>query len=239
LIEKILPACVAAVDTFTDPPGGMLFPEEETTVRNAVEKRRMEFTTVRVCARTALARLGLPPAPIVPGHRGVPRWPSGVVGSMTHCAGYRAAAVSHTADVATIGIDAEPDDILPEGVLKMIAFGDELIMLEKLGAMAPGVCWDRLLFSAKESVYKAWFPLTGRWLGFEEATVTIDPLTGRFGAHLVAPGPVIGGTPLTGFTGRWMADNGLIITAIVKPAPATRADATLINSGEIDLTRHG
>jgi 4'-phosphopantetheinyl transferase EntD len=106
-------------------------------------------------------------------------------------------------------------------VLGVIAFGDEPAMLEKLGATAPGVCWDRLVFSAKESVYKAWFPLTGRWLGFEEAAVTIDPLTGRFSARLLVPGPVIDGTPLTGFTGRWMADNGLIITAVVEPAPAT------------------
>src|SRR5262249_33599292 len=61
--------------------------------------------------------------------------------------------------------------------------------------------WDRLLFSAKESVYKAWFPLARRWLGFEEADVTLDP-AGRFTARLLVPGPV------SGFTGRWTVHNG-------------------------------
>jgi 4'-phosphopantetheinyl transferase EntD len=40
----------------------------------------------------------------------------------------------------------------------------ERAMLRDLAATAPGPCWDRLLFSAKESVYKAWFPPAGRWL---------------------------------------------------------------------------
>ena len=70
---------------------------------------------------------------------------------------------------------------------------------------SPGTCWDRLLFSAKESVYKAWFPLTRRWLGFEEADITIDPADGTFTARLLVPAPVAGGSPLTGFTGRWLA----------------------------------
>ncbi len=47
--------------------------------------------------------------------------------------------------------------------------------------LPPGPSWDRLLFSAKESVYKAWFPLTGRWLGFEEAAITINPADGTHG----------------------------------------------------------
>ena len=51
-------------------------------------------------------------------------------------------------------------------------------------ACAPAICWDRLLFSAKESVYKAWFRATGRWLGFEDAEVTIDPVARAFHARL-------------------------------------------------------
>jgi 4'-phosphopantetheinyl transferase EntD len=80
------------------------------------------------------------------------------------------------------------------------------------------VSWDRLLFSAKESVYKAWFPLAGRWLGFEEAVITIDPAAGVFTARLLVPGPVTGGRPLTGFSGRWTAGHGLVLTAIAVPA---------------------
>jgi hypothetical protein len=88
MIDELLPDTVSAVEAFADPPDAFLFPEEEAVVRNAVDKRRREFTTARVCARAALAKIGYPAAPILPGLRGSPGWPAGVVGSMTHCAGY-------------------------------------------------------------------------------------------------------------------------------------------------------
>ena len=87
MIEEILPTEVAAVEAFDDPPGAMLYPEEEAVIARAVDKRQREFTTARVCARAALAALGLPPAPILPGQRGAPGWPNGVVGSMKHAPG--------------------------------------------------------------------------------------------------------------------------------------------------------
>jgi len=108
VIEEILPAEVVAVEALADPPGVTLFPEEEAVIAKAVDKRRREFSTVRHCARLALAMLGLPRSPLLPGERGAPQWPVGVVGSMTHCAGYRAAAVARASDMVTIGIDAEP-----------------------------------------------------------------------------------------------------------------------------------
>ena len=85
--------------------------------------------------------------------------------------------------------------------------------LGDLARSAPGPNWDRLLFCAKESVYKAWFPLTGRWLGFEGAEITLDP-AGTFTARLLEPGPAAGGRELTGFEGRWLARAGLILAAI-------------------------
>jgi 4'-phosphopantetheinyl transferase EntD len=84
--------------------------------------------------------------------------------------------------------------------------------------VAPTPSWDRLLFSAKESVYKAWFPLTRRWLGFDEAAVTINAANGTFSVRLLVQGPMLDGRRLTGFTGRWLARDGLILTAIAVPA---------------------
>src|SRR4029453_9829890 len=77
MIDELLPGTVSAVEAFTDPPGAFLFPAEEAVVRNAVHRRRREFTTARVCARAALAKLGYPAAPILPGPRGAPGWPGG------------------------------------------------------------------------------------------------------------------------------------------------------------------
>jgi 4'-phosphopantetheinyl transferase EntD len=217
MIEELLRPPVVAVEAFADPPDGTLFPEEEAVIARAVDKRRREFTTARWCARRALARIDVPPAPILPGQRGAPGWPAGVVGSMTHCAGYRAAAVARAGDVVTIGVDAEPNEPLPEGVLTSVSDPQERAALAALARTAPGVHWDRLLFSAKESVYKAWFPLARKWLGFEEAVVTIEPVAGAFAARLLVPGPVVAGERLSGFTGRWLARDGLVVTAIVVP----------------------
>jgi 4'-phosphopantetheinyl transferase EntD len=221
LIEEILPAAVVAAEAFGDDLSyAELFPEEEQMIARAVDKRRHEFTAGRACARQALAGLGLPPAPIPTGERGAPRWPAGIVGAITHCAGYRAAAVARAAEVTVVGIDAEPHDPLPEGVLDQIARPEELALLPVLRASAPKVCWDRLLFSAKESVYKAWFPVARRWLGFEDAVVTPDADAGIFTARLLVPAP----PPLEGtLHGRWMVRDGLVLTTVtVLPRPVAR-----------------
>jgi 4'-phosphopantetheinyl transferase EntD len=214
VIEELLPPPVAAVEAFEDLPGAELFPEEQAVIGRAVEKRRREFTTARACARAALARLGQPPVAILPGERGAPGWPPGIVGSITHCAGYRAAAVAPAAAVLAIGLDAEPDGPLPDGVLGAVSLPAERDRLAGLARSAPGPNWDRMLFCAKETVYKAWFPLTGRWLGFEEADITLDPAAGTFTARLLVAGPEVDGRELTAFEGRWLARRGLIVTAI-------------------------
>jgi 4'-phosphopantetheinyl transferase EntD len=217
MIGDILPPRVAAVEVFADLADVLLYPDEEAAVASAVDKRRREFATGRACARAALAELGLPPVSIVPGPRGAPRWPSGVVGSSTHCAGYRACAVARDREFVTIGLDAEPHDELPHGVLGAVASPGERARVTALAGAMPHLRWDRLLFSAKESVYKAWFPLTGRWLGFEDACVDFCPEARTFTARLLVDGPEVNGDALTAFAGRWLVANGLITTTIVVP----------------------
>ena len=218
MIEEILPPEVATAEAVDDAAPAVLFPAEEAAIARAVPKRRSEFATGRACARAALAKLGLPPVPIVPGPRGAPQWPPGVTGSITHCAGYRASAVARLADVASLGLDAEPNAPLPDGVLERIAVAQERAWLPELAAAVPGVSWDRLLFCAKESVYKAWFPLTGRWLGFEQAAVTVEPQSRTFTARLLEPAEACDGRRLAGFDGRWLVRDGLVLTAITVPA---------------------
>jgi 4'-phosphopantetheinyl transferase EntD len=217
VLERILPDHVAVVSMTEDVSDAPLYPEEEATVGRAVEKRRREFVTARTCARQALGRLGLPAQAIPSGEKGEPRWPEGVVGSITHCTDYRACALARSTDLATIGVDAEVDEPLPEGLLPDIALPEERQLILDLEAEAPNVSWDRLLFSIKESVYKAWFPLARQWLGFEDATVTIDPHRGTFSAQLLVPGPSVGGLVLDGFSGRWLAEDGLLLAAIALP----------------------
>jgi 4'-phosphopantetheinyl transferase EntD len=220
MIGDVLPDGVRHAEFFDDDGADQeraLFPEEAALLRNAVDKRRREFTTVRFGARRLLAELGFPPAPLLPGERGAPQWPAGVVGSMTHCDGYRARVVARTADFASVGIDAEPDLPLPPGVLAPVSLPGERAALPGLAGARPTVSWDRLLFCAKEAVYKTWFPLTGKWLDFEEALIDLR-LDGTFGARLLVPGPVVGGARLDGFEGRWLAREGFLLAAIALPA---------------------
>lgn len=214
MIEGMLPAAVAACESREDIRDSPLYLEEEALLGRATSARRLEFATVRACARTALASLGLPPAPILPGPLGAPIWPAGVVGSMTHCPTYRAAAVAHAADVSSLGVDAEPNEPLPHEVLSLIADDGEQAWIAGLTMARPQVSWDRLLFTAKESVFKAWFPLTQRWLDFGQATVTVDPDGHTFSARLRVSDSALAHTPLTCFTGRWLASEGLIIAVV-------------------------
>nr|QMX85607.1 4'-phosphopantetheinyl transferase [Streptomyces youssoufiensis] len=222
----------------TDAEPDALFPEEAALLERAVLKRRREFTTVRACARRAMAGLDLPPTPILPGKRGEPNWPDGVVGSMTHCDGYRAAALAPHTVARSIGIDAEPHAPLPEGVLGIVSLDAERERGQQItdGAWGAGpVHWDRLLFSAKESVFKAWYPLARRELDFTDAELTFTPETvpvsgaenpayqGTFRARLLPSADIPDGFPFTGFDGRWVIHDGFVVTAIVVPPAAVPA----------------
>ncbi|MCM6774072.1 4'-phosphopantetheinyl transferase superfamily protein [Nocardia sp. CDC159] len=218
MIGRILPEGVAAAELLEYPEGLKPHPGEEHLIAKAVEKRRRDFIGARYCARLALEQLGEPPVAIGKGERGMPLFPRGVVGSLTHCAGYQAAALAHRLRWRSIGIDAEPHDTLPEGVLESVSLAPER---DWLRAAIPevGLHLDRLLFCAKEATYKAWFPLTLRWLGFEDAhiTFTVDDsgCGGTFHSELLIPGRTNdGGAPLTSFDGRWLISDGLILTAI-------------------------
>ncbi|QYX76223.1 4'-phosphopantetheinyl transferase family protein [Streptomyces akebiae] len=233
MIEELLPGAVVVVEAHAHEAaaaveGVELYPEEEAVVARAVPKRRREFTLVRACARRAMEKLGVAPRAIVPGERGAPGWPDGLTGSMTHCDGYAAAALARAVDLASLGIDAEPHAALPEGVLTAIALPAEEARLRRLTADHPSVHWDRLLFSAKESVYKAWFPLTRRWLDFSEADieVTVEPggRSGGLRAELLVPGPVVGGRRVATLDGRWTVRRGLVATAVSVPFPTQDED---------------
>jgi 4'-phosphopantetheinyl transferase EntD len=220
VMSSVLPSTgtsdLASAELYSDPSGLAPMPEEEPLIARSVAKRRNEFITVRHCARLALGELGFPPVPILKGDKGEPCWPDGVVGSRTHCTGYRGAVVGRGPMVRSVGVDAEPHDVLPDGVLDAISLPEER---SEITAMPPGVHWDRILFCAKEATYKAWFPLTKRWLGFEDAHITFDVdgsgSGGTFESVILIDGATLSGPPLTSLAGRWSVERELVLTAIV------------------------
>jgi 4'-phosphopantetheinyl transferase EntD len=202
-MRAILPRAIMLAETTGSAADGVLLPEEALALGQVSDTRRRQFTAGRICARRALADLGHPSTPILPGPDRAPLWPRGIIGSITHCDGYCAAAVAREGSFAAIGIDAEPDAALPEEVLERVTVPEERAWLRERPA---ALNWARLLFSAKESVFKAWFAMTGEWLDFTDACVAIDPECCCFRAEfLTGANTVVGG--------RYSLGGGLILTA--------------------------
>ncbi|WP_461165835.1 4'-phosphopantetheinyl transferase family protein [Tsukamurella serpentis] len=223
MLQSMLPRGVIARETRGD-LDAPLHPREAAQIERAVPKRRAEYATVRHLAREALGELGIDDAVLIKGEAGGVHWPRNVVGALTHCDGYRGAVVGYRMGVRTVGIDAEPHLPLPDKVLPTVSVESERSVLADRGD--DGLHWDRLLFCAKEATYKAWNPITGRWLGFEDAEITFE-LTDRTGdgASVTAGGTfrsrilidgraTDGGAPVAGFDGRWRITSGLIVTSI-------------------------
>lgn len=216
-LRTLVPPTVEVGETRVHTGDDGLYPQEREHLVHAVETRRREFATVRACAAQVLDRLGLDRPPMLPGPAGEPTWPAGTVGSMTHCAGYGAAVAARSSDIIGVGVDAEPHDTLPDGVLEAITGAAERDALGRLGLSHPGIAWDRLLFSAKESMYKLWFPLAREWLGFTDADVRFAD-DGTFEARLthLLPDPV-GGPGWERLRGGWTHDDEHVLTALVLP----------------------
>ncbi|XXZ47843.1 4'-phosphopantetheinyl transferase superfamily protein [Streptomyces cavourensis] len=244
MIERLLPAYVSCAATReVSVAYGNLFPEEEELIATAVPKRRNDFATARACARRAMGRLGLEPVAVLHGKRGMPLWPEGIVGSLTHCEGYRAAALARAGDVLSLGIDAEPHAPLPDGVAELVVLPSERERFAAAGGEAGDIHWDRLLFSAKESVFKTWYPLTLTELDFEEADLTFHreapegregregeragvgssgrAVEGTFSARLLRTDPAV--PPV--LEGRWRIEDGIVATALLLRADQREAGA--------------
>lgn len=219
LFSRLLPRQVYSIGTRQRCSPTVLCREEQDIVADAVDRRRSEFATGRACAHHLLERLGRPHEPLLRGARGAPVWPPGTVGSITHTDRFVAAAVSSDPGIASIGIDVESNEPLPEGVARIVCTDNELRALVALATAEPTIAWDRLVFSAKESVYKAGFPVTSEWLGFQDVELVVDPGTGSFRATL---SPERASSWRLGrLTGRFNVVDGLIVTALCVTRPST------------------
>ena len=165
-----------------------------------------------MCPRRRCAHSGCPTIAILADERRAPLWPDGVVGSITHGAGVTAAAVALRRDVAMLGIDVEQAGDLDEDDAAIIVTSEEHQRAsDELGADA-----GRVLFSAKESIYKAWYPATGQWLDFHDVIVTIE----RGGSFSIEPGAHLDRDDralITALRGRFGCTSEHVFTAVHAP----------------------
>jgi 4'-phosphopantetheinyl transferase EntD len=182
-----------------------LYPEERAALANAVEKRRAEFGTARVCARKALARLGYAPMPLVPNKDRSPIWPAGVVGSITHTRGYCGVVVAKDSALVSVGVDAEQDKLLTPDLIEMICTAGERRGLFERDAV--------LYFAAKEAFYKCQYPLTQKYLGFQDVELDLDLARGTFAARIIKP-ELDKPSWLAQLQGRFLRERGLVMCAM-------------------------
>jgi len=206
LASVLFPASVVTAETFTFPGPEVLFPAERDQVSKANAKRVADFAAGRQCARAALTQLGVAQGAVLSSADRLPLWPDGVVGSITHCAGYCGAAVARACSARSLGFDAEPNESLDSDLIDLVCAEGELEAIS-LQTDIERERAAKLVFSAKESVFKCQYPLTARYLEFADVAVSFDFAGGCFAATIAELG--------VSLEGRFLISQGLILTGCV------------------------
>ena len=88
-----------------------LMPAEAEALGAVAPKRLREHAAGRLCAHAALGRLGARGAPLLNDADRIPRWPEGVVGTISHTRAWCVAAVARASDARAIGVDVEHESL--------------------------------------------------------------------------------------------------------------------------------
>ena len=193
-------------------PAEPLWATEQPAMVRAIPARIAEFAAGRTAARAAMQALGLPKAAIPMGPDRAPVWPAGLVGSISHSAGFCAALVARTGAITGIGVDLEPDDPLGADLWPEVCGSAELTALGQMPKVSRGRT-AKLIFSAKECTYKCIYPQIQTVLGFAALDIRLDQPSGVFDATLLHPAePFTAGAV---WRGKFALIQGLIATVLV------------------------
>ncbi|MEP6883769.1 MAG: 4'-phosphopantetheinyl transferase superfamily protein [Gammaproteobacteria bacterium] len=231
IYRRLLPSYVIAVETMDSAELGALLPAEAACLGNSAPKRMREFAAGRVCARRALAQIGVEDFPIIAAQDRQPIWPESVVGSITHTDGYCAAAVADRARCLGIGIDSE---LIEGGILRLahrICVPAELHWLETLpAAQRPSAV--TMIFCSKEAFYKFQYPIVAEKLGFGDLRIAIadwrpvgnggDERRAVFSIHPTRPLMVTQHAALP-IRGRYLFHGQFVSSVVCLPARRRRA----------------
>lgn len=175
-LEALFHVPVAAAGLRGDGDPQQLFPEERRGQERWAARRVSQYAAGRQCAHLALSQLGVQPQPLLAQPDRRPAWPPGVVGSISHCAGFCCAVVALQDAVRSVGVDAEVAGTVDESLWPRILSAEERTWLEQRPA-ADRRLWATIFFSAKEAFYKCQYPVRGHWLEFHDARMRVlsDP----------------------------------------------------------------
>ena len=188
-----------------------LFPMEEAYAASFGESRALEFASGRAAARVALGRIGVAPCEIGRSGR-LPIWPESVVGSIAHTSTLAAAIAGPATHHHGLGIDIEGRTAVSPEVA-------ERVLTPAERAWMPAPEWRTMIYSGKEAVYKAAFPLTGEFLGFQDVELEIDFEAGVFRARYRRT--LRSGAVMAAGHGHWAVYRGHWLVVFVIPRDAS------------------
>ena len=145
-----------------------LLPEEARSIPARQPAMRRASGAARWIAHRLLADIGITDVAIPRAPSGAPLWPEGTIGSLAHDDDMAVAAVAPVGRIVSLGIDVEPAEPLPDDIFAIVATG-----ADQTGAAGRRLA-GRILFCAKEAVYKAAYPLDREILGYEDIAVDLD-----------------------------------------------------------------
>jgi 4'-phosphopantetheinyl transferase EntD len=145
--------------------------EAEALGPRAVPQRRTLFALGRAAARDALLELGVGPTPIARSSDGAPAWPDGFVGAISHTRHVAVGIAGRRHEYVGLGVDVEELDrgVRPD-IARLVCRPAEMEWVD----IANGLERLMMLFSAKESIFKALYPIERVWLGFGDAELRWD-----------------------------------------------------------------
>jgi len=215
-LHRMLPAGFVVGAATPRIQSGGLYPDELAFIQDASVKRQAEFGTARVHARLALEKLGVPVGSLLPFPDRSPRWPAGVVGSISHTESCCAVAVAPAGMLAGVGIDIEAAvPSLSSGMEELICTHQERAWLDR-HPFSPGRgILARLIFCAKEAFFKCQYNITRAFLDFREVELSLDLGCGRFSVADLRGSAIRWRMALQGLEGRFHIKAQLIVATAV------------------------
>ena len=185
-LSSLFPSGVAVVQRRDPGDRADFLPAEVVYVAKAIAKRVNEFAAGRACARQALAAFGVTDFALLAAPDRQPLWPADYVGSITHTAGFCAAAVVPRSKFRALGLDSERSGAPTLDIWPTLCRAEELAWVESLPPAERSAAVT-LIFSAKEAVYKCQYPVTGEWLDFHDLKIEVPDWAQARGRFLVTP----------------------------------------------------
>jgi 4'-phosphopantetheinyl transferase EntD len=196
----------------------LVHPQEEALVERAVDKRKREFRAGRHAARALFNQCEVSCGALLKGVQREPGWPAGWTGSISHTQGICMVALASTSHFASLGLDVEQATPLGRDLADVICRPEELLQLRELEKkIGTAFALEKLLFSAKESVHKTYFPLNHHTLDFLDARIELDWAGRRFTAFILNPEPAPR-VKVGQLQGRFCFYGDWVVTCIANPA---------------------